>query len=672
MAAAAKPAAGGPFSGWPRGWLWAVLLVVVLLRSLWICQGPAPVAAGDPLQLLRGVAAAPGLAAGVPARLEGVLLADPRPSGDRQACRALLQLAQGRTELRFDPCPGLQEGWLVRVEGVLRRPDPAPHPLLAGTAERLAREGALTQLQVERSSVLARPPTPLADLRRRLNRGLQTALGEERGGVLAALVLGSAVVPLPAELREAFRASGLSHALAASGFHLTVLLGALRPLVGCLPTPLRVAAGLTAMAAFVLLAGPQPSVLRAALMAAAALLVLEAGGRSRPLGLLALTVALLLVWRPQWLLDVGFQLSVVATAALVVQAPALEHQIGAVLPAGLPGWLVGGLPAALAVPLAASLWTLPLQMLHFGVLPVYAVPANMLAAPLLTPLTLAAMALALVALLAPPLLPLLAVPCGWLCAGLLAVVRAMAALPMAQWQLGRPQPWLVLLFALGLLAWLLPAVPQRCRRLAPALLACSLVVHLAWLTADQLLLVHQDQRDLLLARHRGRAALVSLRADARSCAMAGQLAAGLGVPRFDWVLLLDPLPPDPPACWQLQAGLVLASGDASLPLLPGQRLASPGLEASPLSLDSRGLRLQLGRHHWLVLPDPQALWSLGDQGAGVRADGVWLGFQPQARERRWLTASGLAPVWLSGEHPATPPPGWRASGRSGALWQRLG
>lgn len=657
---------------WPRGWLWAVALLLVLWRAFWVSQVPGPVAAGDPLQLLRGAVAPPGLTASVPVQLQGHLLADPRPSGAQGACRVLLQLPQGRTELRFEPCPPLQEGWLVQVDGQLRRPEPAPHPLLAATAERLAREGALTQLQVERHHVLARPTTPLADLRRRLNAGLLGALGEERGGVLAALVLGSAVVPLPAELREAFRASGLSHALAASGFHLTVLLGALRPFVARLGAPLRVAAGLAAMGAFTLLAGPQPSVLRAVLMAAVALLVLEAGGRSRPLGLLALTVALLLLWRPQWLLDVGFQLSVVATAALVVQAPVLERQIGAGLPPGLPAWLTDWLPAALAVPLAASLWTLPLQMLHFGVLPVYAVPANMAAAPLLTPLTLAAMALALVALLAPPLLPLLAVPCGWLCAALLAVVRAMAALPMAQWQLGRPQPWLVLLFALGLMALLLPGLPRTCRRAAPALLMLVVVLHLSWLTADQLLLVHQGRRDLLVARHRGRAALVSGRADGLSCAMAGQLARGLGAPRFDWALLLDPLPPDPPSCWQHQAGLVLAAGDGSLPLLPGQRLASPGLEAQPLSLDSRGLRLQVGRRHWLALPDPQALWALRDQPRIPQSDGLWLGFQPRSRERRWLTASGLAPVWLSGDAQMRPLPGWRASGRSGALQQGLG
>jgi competence protein ComEC len=659
----------------PRGWLWAVALALVLLRSLWIGQGAVPAAPGDPVHLLPAAPSPGGATAEV--RLEGRLLADPRASGDGGACRSLIQLPQGRSELRFERCPRLQEGWHVRVEGRLRRPAPAPHPLLAGPAERLAREGALTQLQVKQHLVLARPATPLADLRRRLRLGVQQAAGAERGGVLGALVLGSAVVPLPLELREAFRAAGLSHALAASGFHLSVLLGAVRPLVRRLGAGARLAAGFAAMTLFVLLAGPQPSVLRAVLMGALALLVLELGGRGRPLGLLTLAAAVLLLWRPAWLLDVGFQLSVVATAALVVQAPSLERRLVSWLPAGTPAWLAGWWPAALAVPLAASLWTLPLQMLHFGVVPIYAVPANLLAAPLLTPLTLASMVLALVTLLLPPLLPLLAVPCGWLAALLIALVDGIAALPLAQWQLGRPQPLLVALLALGLLGLGLPALPRVVRRLAPALIALAVLLHLGWLSGDQLLLVHQGRRDLLLARHQGRAALVSGRADGLSCRMAAQLARGLGVARFDWALLLDPLPPDPPACWQRQAGLVLATGDGSLPLLPGQRLASPGLEARPVSIDSRALELRLARHRWVLLPDPQALWAWRDQrdgpGAGRQSpDGVWLGFRPRAGERRWLAGAVRQPVWQSGELPHGSPKDWQASGASGSLQRALG
>jgi competence protein ComEC len=122
--------------------------------------------------------------------------------------------------------------------------------------------------------------------------------GPEAGGVLAALVLGSAVVPVPLEVRDAFRVSGLSHALAASGFHLTVLLGAVMGLARSGPRPLRWGLALGAMVLFLLLAGPQPSVVRAVVMGAMAFLVQESGRRSRPLGVLLLCLLLMLLWQP--------------------------------------------------------------------------------------------------------------------------------------------------------------------------------------------------------------------------------------------------------------------------------------------------------------------------------------------------------------------------------------
>jgi len=106
--------------------------------------------------------------------------------------------------------------------------------------------------------VLERPAPPIAEVRRRMAAALLASGGPERGGVLAALVLGSAVVPLPAEVREAFRAAGLSHALAASGFHLTVLLGAVMALGRRLPRPPRAALAIGAMLLFLLLAAPSP------------------------------------------------------------------------------------------------------------------------------------------------------------------------------------------------------------------------------------------------------------------------------------------------------------------------------------------------------------------------------------------------------------------------------
>jgi competence protein ComEC len=220
-------------------------------------------------------------------------------------------------------------------------------------------------------------------------------------------------------------------------------------------------------------------------------------------------------------------------------------------------------------------------------------------------------------------------------------------------------------------AWAMPGVAQRWRRWAGVLLALVVALHGAVLLGDQLLLVHQgggDQgRDLLLARHRGRAALVSTRADGYSCRQAQQLATGLGIKGYDWALLLDPIASDAPDCWRRQAGLVLAGAEGSPPLLPGQSLQSPQLKARALSFDSRAVQLNLGSRSWLLLPDTQSLWAWRGGAQPQRPDGVWLGFEPRLRDRRWLQRRDPGAVWLSGDPGRTLPKGWRASGRSGFL-----
>jgi competence protein ComEC len=658
-----------------------LLLVPLAAMLLWLCVRGAEPGARDPLRLLADPQAVADM------RLRGQLQADLRAAAT--PCRGVLQLEaplEGATALRFGTCPALQEGWRLEVEGRLRRPLLAPHPLLAGAAERLARQGIHTELRVGRWTVLERPATPVADLRRRIADRFLAVAGPEVGGLLAALVLGSAVVPLPESLSTAFRVAGLSHALAASGFHLTVLLGAVLALARPLGRGLRLPLAMGAIVLFLLLAGPQASVVRACVSGFLALLILEGGRRGRPVALLALTVVAMLLLRPLWWADLGFQLSVAATAGLLVSASPMERRLAG--PA--PGRWRQLLAAAVAVPLAASLWTLPLQLLHFGLVPLYAVPANLVVEPLLTPLTLGAMGLALVALLVPPLLPPLAWLVGLPARLLVLVAQGFASLPMAQWQTGRPQPLLVLLFSLALLGLLVPQVSRPWRRGALALLVLVALLQTAALRADQLLLVHQGSADLLLARHGGRAALVASQGDLFSCQRARRLAEGLGVARFDWLLLLDPVAPADPACWSAQAGLSLASGEAGPPLAAGQRLVSAGLELEALSMESQALALRLGGQRWLLLPDRQALQAVleaggpGATGAGpgpgrphpagrdpaaAAASGLWLGFTPRPSDRARLQALGGQSVWLSGPAPERwrLPPGWRASGASGFL-----
>ena len=172
-------------------------------------------------------------------------------------------------------------------------------------------------MHVQTLCVLHRSKAPMAAMRRRIAQRFVDVAGDERGGLLAALVLGSAQVSVPDALRESVRVAGLSHALAASGFHLSVLLGATLAITRGRSGAVRLVLAGSALLLFLLLAGAQPSVVRAVLMGCAALLIREADQRSHGLGVLLTTLGLMLLLQPAWATSLGFQFSAAATAGLV-------------------------------------------------------------------------------------------------------------------------------------------------------------------------------------------------------------------------------------------------------------------------------------------------------------------------------------------------------------------
>jgi competence protein ComEC len=99
------------------------------------------------------------------------------------------------------------------------------------------------------------------------------------------------------------------------------------------------------------------------------------------------------------------------------------------------------------------------------------------------------------------------------------------------------------------------------------------------------------------------------------------------VQRFDWLLLLDPVAPAEPACWQPLSATTVQG------LQQGQRLLSPGLEVRSISPDSQALLLQAGRQRWGLLPDRQALWSWRRLPLPP-VDRLWWGFKPSRAERQ--------------------------------------
>ncbi|NNH08251.1 ComEC/Rec2 family competence protein [Cellulomonas fimi] len=231
---------------------------------------------------------------------------------------------------------------------------------------------------------------------------------------------------VPDDLRDALRVAGLTHLTAVSGAHFALVGALVLAGAGAVGVPRRGQAVtvLAVGACLVLLVGASPSVVRAAGMGLVAVAGLLVGRPSRSPAALAAAVVGLLVVDPWQARELGFVLSVVATAGLVLLGVPLADRWRDVLPHPVA--------TALAAPLAAQLVCAPVLLLLDPDVAVLAVPANLLAAPAVAPATVVGLAGALVGTLCPPLGHVAAAVAGAACWWIGAVARTVAALPGAQ------------------------------------------------------------------------------------------------------------------------------------------------------------------------------------------------------------------------------------------------
>lgn len=212
-------------------------------------------------------------------------------------------------------------------------------------------------------------------LRTGLREAAARVLPAEQAGLLPGLVVGD-TSGQSAELTADFRTAGLTHLTAVSGTNITIVCAAVLGLVllaGAGPRTAAVLAGV-ALVAFVVLARPSPSVLRAAVMGAIGLLALVTARRRQAVPALCTAVVALLAVSPALAVDAGFALSVLATGALVLLAPGWA---AALKERGVPP----GVAELLVVPVAAHVVTAPVIAGLSAQLSLVAVLANLLAAP---------------------------------------------------------------------------------------------------------------------------------------------------------------------------------------------------------------------------------------------------------------------------------------------------
>ncbi len=224
---------------------------------------------------------------------------------------------------------------------------------------------------------------------RRATRGLDV----RRAGLLLGLTIGDTRLLDQATI-ERFRRTGLSHVVAVSGSNLAIVLGALALLARSLPHKARVTIAAAGIGFFVVVVGPDASVLRAAAMGAISLAALAYGRRAEPVQALGLAAIVLLAWRPGLVYSVGLMLSAAATLGIVLWSAPLAEALR---------WLPRPLALGLAVTLAAQAAVAPLLLGVFGQLPLASPLANALALPAVPPATILGFVSGIAALLWPPL-----------------------------------------------------------------------------------------------------------------------------------------------------------------------------------------------------------------------------------------------------------------------------
>lgn len=200
-----------------------------------------------------------------------------------------------------------------------------------------------------------------------------------------------------------------------------------------IPHRVMVLCGVAAVLAYAMLLDSEGSVIRSLAMGLLGAYAMLRGSGRQSLAALQTTVLMCLLAAPHLAVDMGFALSVTATSALILLGPPLIRLLMRVMPVFCAEML--------AAPIVASLWCTPLILAMSGTVPLYSVPANLVAAPLAPLSMLAGLAALGFMLLGLPVLADLCLRAGGLAAqGIEWAAHTAAHAPGNPWEPGSSVP----------------------------------------------------------------------------------------------------------------------------------------------------------------------------------------------------------------------------------------
>jgi competence protein ComEC len=401
---------------------------------------------------------------------------------------------------------GLEPGVEVSITGTLYRPEVNANPGGFSFRDYLSQAGGFAGMRGDQLRVPNESQTQQwswGKLRSRIAAAQVKWLNVPVGPLVTAMVLGSEAVDLPFDVRDRFVRVGLAHALAASGFQVSLILNAILTLTRSrLSVVAQSNVGAGALVIFLGLTGFQPAVVRSVVMGMAVLIGLRTQRKIDPLSSLFLAGTLLLIINPLWIWDIGFELSFLATLGLIVTVEPLQQKLD---------WLPPTIADLITVPLAASIWTLPIQLYVFKVFPLYSLLANILTSPLISIISIGGTIGALVG----AIIPIFGSAISWLLylptQLLIGIVNLFNYLPGASFAVGQVSIWqLIALYALILGVWLVPSWQQDWKIPTGIGLLVVIIPLVIWKTTElQITTLASNERQILVIQDRGKTILVN-------------------------------------------------------------------------------------------------------------------------------------------------------------------
>ncbi len=318
----------------------------------------------------------------------GIVKSDPTRTKSR-VFGSRLSLSQETFLLRVQQIKLDQTSYFLRIP--IRIISEKPLHLLPG--QKITIEGRLTLTRERKVSALLltkgfsialSDPSILGRVTGEIRSGLREVSAEKNsdaGSLIPGIVLGDRSLQSPSFIL-AMRRVGFSHLTAVSGANFSIVSAFLLWLTQWIFRKRRSRIIFTALVlfGFVFLVRPSPSVLRAGVMAAVVLFARSEGEKSHSVPALGLAISLLLLLDPFQGVDPGFVLSVLATSGIIFLAPSITKK--------LTRWLPEPIAQMVAISTSATLMCTPVIVGLSGQISLVTIPANVVVAPLIAPLTI--------------------------------------------------------------------------------------------------------------------------------------------------------------------------------------------------------------------------------------------------------------------------------------------